>query len=171
MVPECPFACEYDTKPLKDGVPELILDSFPESYEPHFLWFRNLVCRNYSGPKTFTPSLGAQENVLFFFCFFRAVLDPKARTSMTRGGSQKNFMQENFRLTFSLSKLAKALAVYRMENPPKSRKIVEKLAKTKEKSSIFCLFLAYVFCAHVSPISGFRGFLFSEAFATLYGRF
>ena len=37
------------------------------------------------GPKTFTPLLGAQENRVF--C--ADVLDPKARTSMTRGGLRK----------------------------------------------------------------------------------
>ena len=30
LVPEPPFACKYYTKPLKKGVSELILDSFPE---------------------------------------------------------------------------------------------------------------------------------------------
>ena len=48
------------------------------------------------GPKTFTPLLGAQEDKVF--C--ADVLDPKARTSMTRGGSQRHFMQENFGLIF-----------------------------------------------------------------------
>ena len=45
-------------------------------------------------PKGFTPSLGAQENKVY--C--ADILDPKERTSMTRWGSQKNFMQENFGL-------------------------------------------------------------------------
>ena len=39
------------------------------------------------GPKTFTPWLGAQESKVF--C--EDILDPKARRSMTRGGSQENF--------------------------------------------------------------------------------
>ena len=46
------------------------------------------------GPKTFTPSLGAQENKVF--C--ADVLDPKARTSMTRERVSENFIQENFGL-------------------------------------------------------------------------
>ena len=40
------------------------------------------------GPKTFTPSLGAQENK----AFCADVLDPKARTCMTRGGLRKPFI-------------------------------------------------------------------------------
>ena len=57
-------------------------------------------------PKTFTPSLRAQENKVF--C--ADVHDPKALTSMTRGGSQKNFAQENFGLIFrSLPSLSKSL--------------------------------------------------------------
>ena len=42
------------------------------------------------GPKTFTPSLGAQENKVF--C--ADVLDPKARTSMTRGGLRKTLCRK-----------------------------------------------------------------------------
>ena len=42
------------------------------------------------GPKTFTPSLGAQENTVF--C--ADVLDPKARTSMTPGGLRKTLCRE-----------------------------------------------------------------------------
>ena len=53
---------------------------------------------------TLTPvaSLRAKKNKVFFA---RTSLDPKARTSMTRGGLRQNFLQENFRLIFrSLSR-------------------------------------------------------------------
>ena len=41
LVPEPPFACKYYTKPLKEGVPELIPDSFLESLQTSLslVWF------------------------------------------------------------------------------------------------------------------------------------
>ena len=49
LVPEPPLACKYYTKPLKEGPPELIPDSFPEgSREPHFFKPSSLVCRNHT---------------------------------------------------------------------------------------------------------------------------
>ena len=41
LVPEPPFACKYYTKPLKEGVPELLSDSLPESSRDSLslVWF------------------------------------------------------------------------------------------------------------------------------------
>ena len=62
LVPEPPFACRYYIKPLKEGVPELIPDSFPESREPHFLWFglpqALLMHNNQEWPRQTKPKKG-----------------------------------------------------------------------------------------------------------------
>ena len=46
--------------------------------------------------QNWSPSPGAHENKVFGV----GILDPKAQTSMTWGGSQKNFLQEHFGLIF-----------------------------------------------------------------------
>ena len=51
------------------------------------------------GPKTFTPSLGVQENK--DFC--ADVLDPKARTSVIRGGLRKTLCRRTSGLFFILN--------------------------------------------------------------------
>ena len=57
------------------------------------------------------------------------------------------------------SRVAKALAIYRIEkprNPENRRKIGEKYRKILFFAPIFGLF--FLFFAYFSPISGFRGF-------------
>ena len=49
LVPECPFACKY-LQPLKKGVPEQFLDSFPESSRTSLspVWFAGTTA-NFGG--------------------------------------------------------------------------------------------------------------------------